>query len=295
MSKVNLHIHSKFSDGELSPEQIVKKAKKEKMAFLSLTDHDSVRGVKRFLAACREKNIACLSGVEISTEYKNKELHILGYNIDVKNKPLREVLKKQRKIRRERAEKMITKFEKLGFEINKKTTRKILKNESVSKPHIRNLIINSKKNIKKLKIEYDFDAKTGDFISLFINKPGQIGYVPKKKIPAKQAILAIKNAGGISVLAHPGAEFKNKEEFKKTAKDFIKWGLGGIEIFYPYNKMSNRKKIKFYLDFSKKNGLIATAGSDFHSMNGLENIKIPRKEELLIIQALTCFVKFAIQ
>lgn len=145
MSKINLHIHSNFSDGKFSPEQIVKKAKKEKMAFLSLTDHDSIKGVKRFLAACREKNIACLSGVEISTEYKNKEFHILGYNIDVKNKPLREILEKQRRARRKRAEKMITKFAKLGFEINKKIKKRILKNESVGKPHIRDLILDSKK------------------------------------------------------------------------------------------------------------------------------------------------------
>ncbi|MEK9183680.1 MAG: PHP domain-containing protein [Patescibacteria group bacterium] len=287
MSKINLHVHSNFSDGRLSPEQIVKKAKKEKVIFLSLTDHDSIGGVERFLTACRGKNIACLPGVEISTEYKNKEFHILGYNVDVKNKPFCEILEKQRRVRRKRARKMMDKFEKLGFEINKKTAKKILKNESVGKPHIRDLILSSKENIKKLKIEYDFNSKTDDFIGLFINKPRQAGYVRKKKIPTKQAILAIKNAGGISVLAHPGAEFENEKEFEETAKNFISWGLGGIEIFYPYSEELNGKKIKFYSEFSKKHGLIATAGSDFHSEGNLRDVKIPKKEENLIIKNLT--------
>ena len=286
MSKINLHIHSNFSDGKLSPGQIVEKARKEKMAFLSLTDHDSTRGVKRFLAACREKNIICFPGVEISTEYHGKEFHLLGYNVNNKNKTLCGILKKQREIQKEWAKKIIAKFEKLGFEINEKMAREILKNESVGKPHIRGLILSSKKNIKKLKIEYDFEAKTGDFISLFINKPGQIGYVRKKKISTKQVILAIKNAGGLPVLAHPGVEFKNEKEFKRTAKYFIKWGLRGIETFYPYGEASNGKKIKFYSEFSKKHGLITTAGSDFHSEGNLKNIKIPKKEENLIIKNL---------
>lgn len=288
MSKINLHIHSNFSDGKLSPEQIVKKAKKEKMAFLTLTDHDSIRGVEKFLVACLKENINCLSGVEISTEYKNKEFHILGYGINIENRSLLGILKKQRDIRKERAKKMIDKFEKLGFEINRKIVKRILKNESVGKPHINDLILSSPKNIKKLKTEYNFNVVTDDFIGLFINKPGQIGYVRNKKIPTKRAILAIKKTGGFAVLAHPAVEFgNNRKKAEKTMKKFTEWGLGGIEVFYPYSERSNNKDIGFYSKFSSKYGLIKTAGSDFHSKGNLSDVKIPKKEEHLIVQNLT--------
>lgn len=256
------------------------------MEFLALTDHDTTAGIKDFLVACEKHKILGFVGVEISTEYQSHEYHILGYNIDIKNKALLEILKKQKEVRKTRAKKTIKKFQKLGFEINKQFAKKILKNESVGKPHIRNLILSKKKNLKMLREKYGFDPKTGDFIDLFLSKPKQIGFVKKTKIPTKQAIAAIKKAGGMAVLAHPALEFKNKSEFQKTAALFQKWGMKGIETFYPY-KDKNKIKIKDILNFCQARKLLATAGSDFHKTQTkyqLGKTAITKKQEELLIK-----------
>ncbi len=239
MEYINLHTHTSFSDGTLKPEELFRVAKRKSIRYLSITDHDTVNAYNNLSIP---SDIKFITGIEISTR-NHDYLHILGYNIDVKNKSFLADLEEYRQRRISRVKEIITKLNQIGVKISFEELN-WNSNVTVGRPHIADLMI--KKGYGKTRTEV--------FHKYLVE--GCYAYVKPKGPDIKEAIKTIKNAGGIVVLAHPSTI-----EGSFDIEDVIKMGFEGIEVFYPTH---TNGKIKKYLNIAEKYNLIVTAGTDYH-------------------------------
>ncbi|MCG2725025.1 MAG: PHP domain-containing protein [Elusimicrobia bacterium] len=243
MSSINLHTHSVFSDGTLSPRDILKKARLAAVEFFSLTDHDSIDGwINQEYSLGYGLKIA--RGVEINTSFHDN-LHILGYGIDTENKNLRLKLTEYRSRRIQRVKKIVAALKEIGIDISLEDLS-IKDSISYGRPHIADFLIKKKiiRNRKEAFQKY-----------LGYEKPA---YIPSIGPSIEETIKVIKDAGGYAVLAHPGAvkNLINMEEFKEM-------GLDGVEAFYPSHSGGT---IRYFIETAKKLSLFVTAGTDYHGM-----------------------------
>lgn len=255
MQYSDLHIHSKHSDGTLWPEEIVDIAIAKGIKCISITDHDTIDS-QYALRELNSSSIQIISGVELSTEYKEKEIHILGYFIDVNNKELNSVLENVKLSRKNRAIQIINKLKELGLnicfeEISTETG-------SIGRPHI-----------AKLLVEKGFSKNVKEAFHHYLIK-GRPAYVDRYKIDYKQALKLISNANGIPVLAHPGEIYKGLST-EELIKEFKVYGLKGLEVFHPSH--SSRETSDYY-NLAKKYSLAITGGSDCHGVYVREDLLI---------------------
>lgn len=166
--KIDLHIHSNYSDGVLSVFQIIDEAVKNKVQIISITDHDSIKGYsKKLFEYAKEKSITLIPGVEISTKYQGFGVHILGYNIDLNNEKLNNLLENSQKNRIDYLENVANKLRNFGYEIN---THKLKKLESVTKAHIALDVIKNENNKELLLSIFGKIPNKGLFIETLLNE-----------------------------------------------------------------------------------------------------------------------------
>ena len=242
MCYINLHTHSSFSDGTLSPSSLLQKALLNKIKYFSLTDHDTVSGSKLLSAEIKKIDLKFITGIEIST-IDHDNLHILGYGIDLSNENFLNKLADYRKRRIKRIEKIFKKLNELGVDIDI-SELDITGDNTFGRPHVSDLM--KKKGYAK--------SRKDAFQRYLAN--GQKAYVPPLGPSAKEAIEAIKEAKGYAFLAHPYA-VDGFYEFKQY-KD---WGLDGIEAFYP---LHTKARIEKYIKIAQEFSLFISAGTDFH-------------------------------
>lgn len=255
MQYSDLHIHSRYSDGTLWPKEIIGIAMNKGVKCISITDHDTIDS-QYVLRELESRDIRVIPGVELSTEYKEKEIHILGYFIDINNKELNDALEQVKLSRRDRAIQMIDKLNELGFnvsfdDISTETT-------SIGRPHIAKLLVEKglSKSIKEAFQHY-----------LIKGKPA---YVDRYKIDYKKALKLISNANGVPVLAHPGEIYKGLSP-EELIKEFKVYGLKGLEVFHPSH--SSREASDYY-NLARKYSLAITGGSDCHGVYVREELLI---------------------
>lgn len=240
----DLHIHSSFSDGELLPEEIVKKASSIGLSAISITDHDTINGLEQAIKAGQEYGIEVIPGIELSVLVDDMDVHILGYYIDYKNEIFVNRIKEFELKRVERAKRIISKLNKLGIPIKYESVLEIANESVVGRPHIANALLK------------------GGFISsireAFDNYIGYHcpAYVHKVQLSPQSAFSLIKEAGGIPVLAHPGTMHKDD-----LICSFIDKGLEGLEVVHPGHTI---EKQNYYYSIANKYGLIVTGGTDYH-------------------------------
>jgi hypothetical protein len=247
MKNTDLHTHSYYSDGLLSPKQLVRLAKKKGIKNLALADHDSVKGVMEAIKEGKKIGINVIPAVEIRCDFSE----ILGYFIDIKNKKLLAALKKSGKANEKGTKKWCETLHKAGYNI-------IFKEIWKKYPEARGNI-NLFYPLWTLHLKgYGSTLKIRDEIRKKNLKRGNI-----KKIKITDAINLVKKAGGVAVLAHPWLDEETLEE--KNMRKYVRAGLKGIEInngdrspFYPIKIKNKIKKL------AKKYDLIITSGSDFH-------------------------------
>lgn len=243
--KVDLHLHTYYSDGFFSPFEIVKKISKTGAKIISITDHDNIGGLKEAIRTGLKEDIEVIPGVEISGEYNGRETHILGYFIDLQSEPLKALLKEIQEERITRIKKIIAKLNELGSTITYDDAKEDLKSTvSIGRPHIANALV------RQGFVKSFFDAFTkyiGD---------DKIADVKKVRPRYDRVFRIIKEAGGLSFLAHP-AKYFNEEEIKM----FKAAGLDGIEVVHPSHSASEIKK---YKDIASKLNMLTSGGSDFH-------------------------------
>ncbi|WP_039766932.1 PHP domain-containing protein [Caldicellulosiruptor sp. F32] len=248
---IDLHVHTTFSDGTYSPEDVVELAKEKGLFAIAITDHDTTDGVKIALKKGQEIGIKVISGVEISADFEI-EMHILGLFIDVDNTSLQEKLKMLEVFRKERNPKIIEKLRKMGYDISMEDVEKVASGEVIGRPHIARVLVQ----------KGYFDSTKAVFENLLgFGKPA---YVKKEKLKPYEAIRAIKEAKGIAILAHPHKYLYLEEGPENVFEELKEYGLDGIEVFHSEH---TEKETRELLETAKKLDLIVSGGSDFHGAN----------------------------
>jgi len=240
----DLHLHTFYSDGTFSPEELVLKSKKAGLCAIAVVDHDTVAGIQPAIEAAAERWIEVLPGIELSSEYEGAEVHILGYLIDCGNPDLLQRLELLRKARLERVRKITDKLQALGVAIGPESVFELSRGGTVGRLHIARALFNQ--------------GKVSSIAEAFKKYIGDKGpaYVLGFKFSAQEAIALIKNCGGVPVLAHP---YLIKDD--ALILKFIAYGIQGLEVYYPEHSQS---MVNFYLALAKKHNLLVTGGSDFH-------------------------------
>ncbi|MGG7078413.1 PHP domain-containing protein [Clostridium sardiniense] len=268
MNKSDLHIHSCFSDdGELSPEEIIDMAIKAGMDTIAITDHNSVKGIKRAIEYAKDKDINIIPGIEIDCTFNGINLHLLGYNIDFTNecfnKLEEDILAQERAAAIKKIEKIkeVTNLELDANEVLKKSHNGIVTGELIAE-----VLLENKENIKSPILKsYIEGGNRSDmpFVNFYWDyfSKGKPAYVDIKFIQLKEAIRMIKETNGISVIAHPGNNLKGNLEI---IDDLIDEGIDGIEVYSSYH---SDEDIKYFFDKAVESNLIITCGTDFHGKN----------------------------
>ena len=249
MLKIDLHLHSSFSDGALSPSELVRRLKASKVAVAGLTDHDSTGGVGEFLVSCRKASIKGVAGVELSASYSGV-LHILGYRFDAANTALRNALEKNRNARAARNELIFEKLRKLGFDVSiEEAAAYAGAGGVVGRPHIARALWN-KGYVPNLKAAFDKYLKRG-----------MAAYVPRQLLPPEECVSLIREAGGLPVLAHPRQTAPDLDHLPPIVKRLKDAGLWGLEC---WSKGNSQADVYRLLGIAADMELFPTAGSDFH-------------------------------
>ena len=253
----DLHIHTSFSDGKLSPEEVIDKAKKVGLNYISITDHDTVEGITHLyengLYPCKGLNI--IPGIEMSAFDLEHEIHIIGYNIDIYRRDLIEKLNDVSEARWTRFAEIMDKLHELGYNITEAEVLNVAgASKAISRSHIGRALV--KKGL--------FTSVREAFDTLLDrNRPA---YVPHYRLDVDEILSLIKDAGGQSVLAHPKLV---KDD--KTVLNLIERGLDGLEVFYPEH---NAQDTAHYLEMAREHGLLISGGSDFHGFTARHAIDL---------------------
>ncbi|MBI4707018.1 MAG: PHP domain-containing protein [Candidatus Omnitrophica bacterium] len=240
----DLHLHTIFSDGTYTPEQLVSKAKSKGLSAIAAVDHDTVSGIQPCIEAGKGCGIEVIPGIELSAEYNGLEVHILGYFFDYKSDALIEKVEFLRKNRIERIYKIVDKLKEMGVNLDPESVFSIAKGGTVGRLHVARAMV---KHGVVGSVYEAFQKYIGDKRAAFV-----LGF----KFSPRQAVELIKNSGGIPVLAHPYS--LNNDGL---IPEFVEAGIMGLEVHYPEHSQS---MVNFYLELAKKYNLLVTGGSDCH-------------------------------
>jgi 3',5'-nucleoside bisphosphate phosphatase len=250
--RADLHNHTTASDGTLPPAEQVKWAAEQGLAAVAITDHDTIAGWEEAFAAGKAHSIEVVPGCELSTEVGSTEVHMLAYLFDPAESEMAALLHRMRGGRRKRAEEAVARLHKLGFTQVSLERLLELGGETVGRPHIAAVL--QEAGVVRSK-EEAFDR--------FLAR-GKAAYVPRPKLTPEEAIMVVKQAGGVPVIAHP-ALIKDD----KWVRHFIAAGAVGIEALHTDHSDSQRQ---FYARWGHDAGLIVTGGTDSHGPKGMRTV-----------------------
>lgn len=250
---VDFHMHSIYSDGVKSPEELLRHALDCNLSMMALTDHDEIDGIKALRTAQEqldpEKTIKIINGCEFSADYKDKSIHILSYRFDETNKELRDFIKYFKSKREERIDEIIRRCNNAGYFISKdELLKKFPKTQAYGRPHIGQLLIDG-----------GYAKDINDVFKDILRKDSPC-YVPKVKIEVPYIIDIIHKAGGLAVMAHPKLVTSDEYVVEMLAYDF-----DGMEV---YHTKHNDDDVKRYKALAKEHNLFITGGSDYHGIPG---------------------------
>ncbi len=249
---IDLHIHSTFSDGSRSPNEVVALSVECGLSTISLTDHDTMDGTAEIMEAAEKAGIEAIPGLELSVVHRGRPLHILGYYLDADNVKLQSGLATIQHARVERNNLILEKLDGLGITITSEELERVSAQGQAGRPHIGALLV--RKGI----------VKTIDQAFKLYLKKDACGYVQRREFPAFEALRLIRQAGGIAVLAHPIQFSRSLKELPQLLDSLMPEGLDGVELYYPTQSKSFRKKLK---QIASQYDLIFTGGSDYHGDN----------------------------
>lgn len=244
MKVADLHLHTQFSDGTFTPEELVLHAQKNGLACIALTDHDTVEGCARAAAACAAVQMEFISGAELTAEHEDIEVHILGYYLDTENQVLLERIAQFQSVRQRRIHEMVAALNTLGIPLRVEAVFALANCKSPGRPHVARALV-------KEKLIGSLDEAFDRFL-----KKGRPAWVPKTKMSALESVELIHQAGGLAVMAHPGL---NRSD--EIIPDLVAAGLDGIECFHTKHSTTMSER---YLEIAEKHHLLVTGGSDCH-------------------------------
>lgn len=247
MDTIDLHTHSTFSDGTFTPSQLVKYAEEKGLKAFALTDHDTTEGIKE--AKSIETNVEVISGVEISTRYDKKEIHIVGLYVNENDAGLNKQLKYYREKRVTRNFEILEKLNSLGVDITIDDVKESCTGDVISRAHIAKALVS-----KGFVGSYTeaFDRYLGD---------NKCAYVPRETLNYEESMELITKAGGVPVLAHPLLYKMSDTNLENMMVKLRQKGLKAVEVYYSTHSNSDTQHI---MAMANRVGLIYSGGSDFH-------------------------------
>jgi len=249
MSRIDLHTHTTFSDGSFSPIELVDLATQQGLDILAITDHDTTEGLPEALEATKDLSLELIPGIELSAQFQNREMHILGYFINLTDPRFQARLEALRSTRIERIHHILDRLHSLGMDISLEEVEQASGTGTIGRPHIAQVLI-AKGYIKSMKEAFE----------QLLGSRGK-AYVQRVVPEAYEIIEWITDAGGIPVLAHPYWEGFNKEDSATACHTLVEQGLQGLEVFYG---TFSARHISFNLGLARRFDLLMTGGSDFH-------------------------------
>jgi len=258
----DLHLHSTYSDGVYPPRELAVMLQAAGVTVLSLTDHDTLKGLPEMKEAAAGLGMDFVPGVEFSTRWENKQVHILGYGFDQENKLLQECLADVREARHKRLNKILIRLREMGMDLDVPVPEE--GHRAVGRPHI-----------ARAMVARGYVSTVQEAFDLYIGE-GRPAYQPQTKMTPPEAVAVIHQAGGLAVQAHP-------EEIGNRA---VVLGLldtlpyDGLEIYHPSARDHDVRA--YWLQNAVSHGLLLTGGSDFHGSAGRfpekpEEWKVPRE------------------
>ncbi len=243
----DLHLHTRFSDGTYTPEELLAQAQHHGLRALALTDHDTVEGCAAMGALCAEAGIEFIPGLELATELGDKEVHLLGYGVETSNEPLLQRLAQFQQARQSRVCEMVARLNTLGVPLPPQAVFNLANCRSPGRPHVGRALVAG-----------GYCADLNEAFDRYL-KRHRPAWVPKAKGPVAHAIDLIHQARGVAVLAHPALN-----QSDQLIGPLVETGLDGIECFHPKHTASDCQR---YLALAKEYGLLVTGGSDCHGMS----------------------------
>jgi HisJ family histidinol phosphate phosphatase len=241
----DLHIHTYYSDSTSSPQEVVDEAVKNGLSCISITDHDVIDGVVPTMEAAKLVNLEVIPGIELSSEFEGKDIHILGYYVDFQKGPLFEKISSFLDERVKRMKQMIVNLQSVGIkDITYEEAAAMTKSRAVGRAHLATLLI-QKGHVNNFKSAFD------KYLAV-----GRPGFAPKFKQTPFEAIDLIHQSGGLAVMAHPMVTQKDE-----LISRLVKAGMDGLEVYYA-NTMP--AVTQFYVNLARKHKLLLTGGSDAH-------------------------------
>ena len=262
---IDMHNHTNYSDGDLSPQELIRLAIDKRVGTLAITDHDTIEGVKKINRNEKlivDSGIEIVNGIELSTKTNKGVMHILGYGIDLNNQELN---RKMIELKDNSIDSVLSIMEQIKRDYGIRFSYEDIK-ELVNANH--NL---GRPDLAKLCVKYGYAATSQEAFSKYLidayNKTRQIS----KYLQYQECLELINNSGGIPVLAHPKTLELSEKEFLITLKDMIDCGLKGIEV---YHSSHSREEMSYYLEIANRYNLLVSGGSDFHGKTIKPNIEL---------------------
>ncbi len=245
----DLHAHSNASDGILDPGDLIARAKAHCVDVLALTDHDTTAGILAASRAAQAAGLTLIAGIEFSTQWQKRGVHVLGLNIDPLEEHLAEVVREQRRRRLERAHQIAERLGKLGFADSLEGARRIAGSELIGRPHFARYMVEAGyvKTVAAAFKKYLGSGKSGDVA------PNWLGMT--------EIIHAIRRAGGVATLAHPRKYNLSRSKICALADHFKEEGGQGIEVI---SGAQAREETQDMVRIAERFDLCASVGSDFH-------------------------------
>ena len=246
---VDLHLHSVFSDGTATPDELIATAVEIGLTAVALTDHDTLAGIPQATAAADRAAISFIGGTELSVEWRNQTMHLLVYFLDPKPGPLQDRLESLRTARNERNLRIVTLLRELGLEVSIEEVRKEAGTGVVGRPHFAGVMIN-KGYVESVAEAFDRYLAAG--------RPA---YAARKKLTAEDAIKLARESEAVPVIAHPHTVSMRAADYATGFQQLVTLGLGGIESYYGEYTPAMRNRLAKICD---ELGIVATGGSDYH-------------------------------
>ena len=262
MKRADLHIHTYYSDGLQSPEDVVKAAKANGVDIIAVTDHDNALGRAEVGKAAVGAGICAVEGIEISAYEGDLKVHTLGYNLDFDCPAFTVFYKKCLEASYERMEDIIKKLNVGGIDIA--FDEVLAERRDVNSPLHAMLV-------SYVAVKKGYSGNPHDFYYKYLAY-GKTGYSNIGRPSPEEAVELIKKCGGISSIAHPGRIFADRDEVLKLIYKLKDLGLDGIEGVYSGHTVI---QTQYYKELAEKLGLLLTGGSDTHFKGGTNAIGAP--------------------
>ncbi len=265
---IDMHVHSSASDGTFSPSSLPAEAKKAGLSAMALTDHDTMDGISEAADAAGKLDIELVAGVELSTEYQNCEVHVLGYYVSPDYPQLKAMLEEFREFRATRNVRMVERLQEEGFSITMEQLTGKFPDSVLTRAHMARFLCET--------------GQIADTRTAFAQYLGEncCCYIDRPKISPVEAVTLIRNAGGLAVLAHPVLYQLSEESLRQMIAEMKDAGMCGLEAVYSENTADDEIRMR---RLAEEYGLLITGGSDFHGKNkpdirlgtGKGNLQIP--------------------